>query len=301
MIIPLTPFSLNQPLAVDNSVSTIGCIHKMINKINNIIATINNLELDCNEYTDEQIQLLDSQLRSYINELNEITISHFESVERDILTNKGDIESIQSELNLLSDDFRTLSNSFDNLRIDVNNRITNSNSAMKSYVDLQIQIIKELIDAQNPVIIDCFGKPNKLQTAYNKLFDALMYSNGIGTFQKVLTKIMSFTFSPYVDMGNAQYYTVCTALASTPTNKYINYYLSYSNTSIQISTQNLVTFKDLITNIASCVIMLYKYGMYMSVPSGSTVDFQKALRISFFTTNEYQQVSFNPTFDGSLR
>lgn len=297
----LTKFELYQPAAIDNSLNSYQIIHKLIHEMNLIIDEVNNIDSKANEYTDEQISLLNSQLRSYIDQLNEITIAHFEAVERDILTNSGDIADLQTGLRLLSDDFDLLSASFDNLRIEVNQRITAANAAMKSYVDLQIQIVKELIEAQNPVIIDCFGHPNKLQAAYDNLFNALMYSNGGGTFGSILNKMKNFTYSTYVNMQNVSYYSFVTAMAATPTTRYLNYYLSYTNTSINVSTQQLASFKDVVTNIAACMIMLYKYGVYSGVPTSSLSDFQKALRTAFLAPTEYQPVVFNSTFDVSLR
>lgn len=166
---PLLPFTLNQPLAVDNAISTIGAIHKLIKKINEVIEEVNSIDSKANEYTDSQIELLNNQLRAYINELNEITITHFNNVDNAILSNTHSIEQLE-------DDITALHTSFDNLAISVTEQINTSINAIKSYVDLQIEIVKELIKAQNPEINGYFGRRLTIQNAFDEMKNLMNFN-----------------------------------------------------------------------------------------------------------------------------
>ena len=102
-------------------------------------------------------------------------------------------------------------------------------------------------------------------------------------------------------MQNVSFYSFVTAMANTPSHNRIVYYLSYSYTNLTIYTQKLASFKDLITNIDVCVILLYKYGMFNGVPISATTDFQNTLRNEFFVLSQYEPVTFNPNFNTNLR
>lgn len=294
----LNHFLLSQPLAVDNAISTIAVIHKIKNQINDIIDFINNFETHANEYTDEQITLLKNELQIKFNEV-ETSISN--------LTNRIDIvdsqiEGIYSELttlrNIMNTNFSNINNHINEINTSLTLQIQDNYITLYHYINSQIDMIEQLINTQNPEIIDCFGNKNKLQVAYNNLIDALMYSNGGGTFEKVLNKIKTFSFSTLFDMQNVSYYSFCMAMVNRPTSKRVSYYPTYSFTNLLLYTQNLISFKDLVTNINACAVMIYKYGMYVGVnPS----DLQTAIRNSFFVINQYESVTLNPTLSEELR
>lgn len=258
----LTKFELYQPAAIDNSLNSYQIIHKLIHEMNLIIDEVNNIDTRANEYTDEQISLLNTQLRAYINELNEITIAHFESVERDILTNKGDIADLKTAMNLISGEF-------DALRIDVNELITNSIAALKSYVDLQIQIIMELIEAQNPVILDCYGRPNKLQVAYNDLNRHLIKSIcNSPSFAAFYTYISTYNHSN-VNLTTLNFGDFINTISSIPTTEV---YTFATNLSYGIAAKlslfiNHKTFKELIDNGNSELYFLFR--LIMGIVPGS--------------------------------
>lgn len=299
---PLLPFSLNQPLSVDNAISTIGAIHKLINKINEVIKEINNIDSKANEYTDEQIALLKSELQITFNELETLISSLSGRVDGIDSQIEGIFVELTAMRNIMNTNFNNINNHIDEVNTSLTLQLQNNYVTLYHYIDSQIDMIEQLINAQNPEIIDCFGHKNKLQYAYNNLVDALMYSNGGGTFEKVLNKIKNFTFSTYVNMQNVSFYSFVTAMSNTPSNNRVVYYLNYSNTNLSVYTQKLASFKELITNITSCMIILYKYGKYNNtVPLSESTNFQTALRNEFFVLNQYEPVTFNATLNDNLR
>lgn len=63
----LNHITMFQPSAIDNALSTIQILHKLITQINTIIDEINSIDSRANEYTDEQIKILKDFLVNKIN------------------------------------------------------------------------------------------------------------------------------------------------------------------------------------------------------------------------------------------
>lgn len=293
----LTKFNLYQPAAIDNSLNSYQIIHKLIAKMNDVIDEINNIDSKANEYTDEQINILNTQLRAYINELNDITITHFNNVDSMLLSHTYSIETIENDISALQI-------SFNNLAVSVTEQINTSINAIKSYVDLQIEIVKQLIDAQNPEIIDCFGNKNKLQVAYNNMFSAFKYAHGEGTFKKVLDSMKIFSYSTYIDMSNVSYLQFYTNIKNATINTFYAhiFYQGETITSFCVLPK-LKTFKDLVTNINVAPILIYKYGYYNNtVPSAELTQFASAIRSIFLSDgNQYTPLTLLNTMRASLR
>ena len=65
----LTPFMLTQNIALDNALSTIQVIHQLINKVNDVISELNNINVTANDYTDDQIRKLTEKIDSDLTAL----------------------------------------------------------------------------------------------------------------------------------------------------------------------------------------------------------------------------------------
>ena len=70
----LNHITMFQPSAIDNALSTMQILHKLITQINTIIDEINSIDSKANEYTDEQIKILKDFLVNKINTDIENTI-----------------------------------------------------------------------------------------------------------------------------------------------------------------------------------------------------------------------------------
>lgn len=193
-----TPF---QPNSWDNSLSAITLIHKLANHVNELIKYVNELELEANEYTDEQIAQLNQSLRTYINEIRAEIYETFASINQQILNNTNQIESNRIDINELNEDLDALVSDFSNLRgefaalrIELNHDLYEAVQTMKSYTDLQIEIVKELIEAQNPKIIDRFGYIRTIQESYNSLIDSFNKFVGCVTFNKFTNFFQNYSF-----------------------------------------------------------------------------------------------------------
>lgn len=245
----LTKFNLYQPAAIDNSLNSYQIIHKIIHEMNLIIDEVNNIDSKANEYTDEQINILNTQLRAYINELNDITVTHFNSVDSAILSMNYSIEQLENDISALQI-------SFNNLAVSVTEQINNSINAIKSYVDLQIEIVKKLIEAQNPEVIDCFGHKNKLQSAYNELVSLMFKHDNDITY----TRIQQFFANPNhsafnVPFATLQYAGYFTAVNTMNIRSYD--FITDSSPSYLISLYGKSDFENMVKNHYNFIILLW--------------------------------------------
>lgn len=71
----LNHITMFQPSAIDNALSTMQILHKLITQINTIIDEINSIDSRANEYTDEQINILKDFLVNKINTDIENTVN----------------------------------------------------------------------------------------------------------------------------------------------------------------------------------------------------------------------------------
>ena len=66
----LNHITMFQPSAIDNALSTMQIIHKLISKINDIVDIVNNIDSKANEYTDKQIRILIDKIENEFDEYN---------------------------------------------------------------------------------------------------------------------------------------------------------------------------------------------------------------------------------------
>lgn len=186
----LTPFMLSQNIALDNALSTIQVIHQIISKVNGVIEFVNNLEVNSNKYTDEQIELLHGIVTDELSEVE----SNLKNL---IKTNSNDIANIKSEL------------------VELHSTINELNEDIKSNTDLifsnynvlilKIAELKEYIDSTiNGLTVKVFspvtGYRTNIQTALNDIFN--LYQMDFGNISlKYVNKILE----NIVTIGNVNY------------------------------------------------------------------------------------------------
>lgn len=188
---PLLPFSLNQPLAVDNAISTIGVIHKIIAKMNEVIEEVNNIDSKANEYTDEQIRLLKIELQS-----------KFDDIENEIVLLNGRVDLTNSNLTTLENAFNdfkiAITTSVNQLTINVANLsdyVAQTESMLISYIDNKIDILTHLIETLKGVKV--FGVNGKLTTVQNAIDDCIKLSriNRYDITIKAIKYLMNQTYT----------------------------------------------------------------------------------------------------------
>ena len=186
----LTPFMLSQNIALDNALSTIQVIHQIISKVNGVIEFVNNLEVNSNKYTDEQIELLHGIVKDELSEVE----SNLKNL---IKTNSDDIANIKSELVELHSTIKEL-----NEDIKSNTDLIFSNY---NVLILKIAELKDYIDSFiNGLTVKVFspvtGCRTNIQTALNDIYN--LYQMDFGN---ISLKYVNKIFKNIVTIGNVNY------------------------------------------------------------------------------------------------
>jgi hypothetical protein len=151
-----------QPSAIDNALSTMQILHKLITQINTIIDEINSIDSKANEYTDEQIKILKDFLVNKINTDIENTIKTLteyidnqDEKNYNILNKKIDdvIKQVYIDIAKLKSDLILYIDDNDNkIKVIINevyeelyNLIKNGNDIIYSPVDGNLKSTKEVI------------------------------------------------------------------------------------------------------------------------------------------------------------
>lgn len=191
----LTPFNLTQNISVDNALSTIQVIHQLISKVNNVVDYVNDLEIDANTYTDEQIKLVKEEFNIVKTDL-ETSITNLGNILKgDINVNSEHISELNGKLLLIDSELDKINDRIDSIYIlmDTNYKaLILLINQLKEYVN---SVIKELtVKVYSPVtghymnIQDClvqimnlyqmdFG--NITLSYLNKLFKQSVYISDI--------------------------------------------------------------------------------------------------------------------------
>lgn len=161
----LNHITMFQPSAIDNALSTMQILHKLITQINTVIDEVNSIDSKANEYTDEQINTLkDFLLNKINNDIKTLTkyIDNQDKKNYNILDKKIDdvikqvyidIAKLKSDLILYIDD------NDDKIKVIINevydelfNLIRKGNSAIYSPVDGNLKSTQDaFIDVMNIV------------------------------------------------------------------------------------------------------------------------------------------------------
>lgn len=163
----LNHITMFQPSAIDNALSTMQILHKLIAQINTIIDEINSIDSKANAYTDEQIKILKDFLVNKINTDIENTIKTLteyidnqDEKNYNILNKKIDdvIKQVYIDIAKLKSDLILYIDDNDNkIKVIINevyeelyNLIKNGNDIIYSPVDGTLKSTKEvIIDVMN--------------------------------------------------------------------------------------------------------------------------------------------------------
>lgn len=161
----LNHITVFQPSAIDNALSTIQILHKLISQINTIIDEVNSIDSKANEYTDEQItklkDYLEYKLRSSIIDTNNSLKEYVNTTEEEIvndINNKieklyKDIAILKAELTLYIDDNdNKIKVLIDNMYNELYNLILNGNVIIYSPIDGNLKSVKDTILDINNII-----------------------------------------------------------------------------------------------------------------------------------------------------
>lgn len=226
----LNHITMFQPSAIDNALSTMQILHKLINQINTVIDEVNSIDSKANEYTDEQIELLH---RIINDELSEVE-SNLNNL---IKSNSDDIVNIKTEL------------------IELHNNIKKLNKDIKSNTDLifsnynvlilKIAELKDYIDSViNGLNIKVFspvtGYKTDIQNALNDIYNLYQIDFGnvnLTYIKKLLQNIVVINNVNY-NLLNIKFKHVKDLKTS------LSMFSLYKNTEVKIDVAVKQTFKD---------------------------------------------------------
>jgi hypothetical protein len=219
-----------QPSAIDNALSTMQILHKLITQINTVIDEVNSIDSKANEYTDEQIELLH---RIINDELSEVE-SNLNNL---IKSNSDDIVNIKTEL------------------IELHNNIKKLNEDIKSNTDLifsnynvlilKIAELKDYIDSViNGLNIKVFspvtGYKTDIQNALNDIYNLYQIDFGnvnLTYIKKLLQNVVTVNNVNY-NLLNIKFKHVKDLKTS------LSMFSLYKNTEVKIDVAVKQTFKD---------------------------------------------------------
>ena len=135
----LNHITMFQPSAIDNALSTIQIIHKLINEINKVIDVLNDIDSKANEYTDEQIHKLDSKLTT--------------EYKADI---KYEVDRLNKKIKELND-----------YEIELNEKINNVNNKNRAYTDEKFKTLNDLLNENVKSIYSSLESLRKSLVAYS--------------------------------------------------------------------------------------------------------------------------------------
>lgn len=226
----LNHITMFQPSAIDNALSTMQILHKLINQINTLIDEVNSIDSKANEYTDEQIELLHRIIRDELSEVE----SNLNNL---IKSNSDDIVNIKTEL------------------IELHNNIKKLNEDIKSNTDLifsnynvlilKIAELKDYIDSViNGLNIKVFspvtGYKTDIQNALNDIYNLYQIDFGnvnLTYIKKLLQNVVIINNVNY-NLLNIKFKHVKDLKTS------LSMFSLYKNTEVKIDVAVKQTFKD---------------------------------------------------------
>lgn len=173
------------PLVFDNSLSYYECLCKVVAKINEVIANMENFVEEANKYTDSQIAALDEKITKQLNytivkleaEMKALQDS-VNAIQKDLLQR---MQELETKINLeLAENKAWVTTQINALIDSVNKQITalhemivTCEAEVKAYVDQEIQKVIDMIpEISNPKVVNPItGKLEPLQEVLNFLVD----------------------------------------------------------------------------------------------------------------------------------
>lgn len=138
----LSHITMFQPSAVDNALSTMQIIHKLINEMNIVIDEVNSIDSKANEYTDSKVLELKNQLEGQITLLN----NRVTNLSSDVSTYTELVYEISNLIvqlqTRLTSEIARLDSKIDNNKIELLQSINNTLNLAKNYTDSEINKLK---------------------------------------------------------------------------------------------------------------------------------------------------------------
>ena len=186
----LTKFELYQPAAIDNSLNSYQIIHKLIHEMNLIIDEVNNIDSKANEYTDEQIRALRTEL-----------VIRFDAIEHDLTVLSGRVDLTESDISALNravsdlrqtviDNYTTLDNKIDYEKSELLEQIAYNYNTLLHYIDSKIDVVLQLIESITGIkVYGLNGRVTNIQDALNQIVASLNMSRQFLTYYDLKTYV----------------------------------------------------------------------------------------------------------------
>lgn len=226
----LNHITMFQPSAIDNALSTMQILHKLITQINTVIDEVNSIDSKANEYTDEQIELLHRIIRDELSEVE----SNLNNL---IKSNSDDIVNIKTELIELHNNIKKLNEyikSNTNLIVSNYNVLILKIAELKDYIDSVINGLN--IKVFSPVT----GYKTDIQNALNDIYNLYQIDFGnvnLTYIKKLLQNIVIINNLNY-NLLNIKFKHVKDLKTS------LSVFSLYKNTEVKIDVAVKQTFKD---------------------------------------------------------
>lgn len=169
----LNRYYISQNISIDNALSMNQILHQIVNEIKGIVDFINNLELRANEYTDEQIALLNERLQAQLTTLED-TLKTYTNDKID----EYNAEIINPQLIEIRNTIDTINRTI-NERIDrevgiLNRHINSVESALNKKIDDTKEYLEELIRKGNQLVYSSIsGRKIPIQDTLFEMGNAL--------------------------------------------------------------------------------------------------------------------------------
>ncbi len=164
---------ISQNISIDNALSMNQILHQIVNEIKGIVDFINNLELRANEYTDEQIRLLNERLQAQLETLED-TLKTYTNDKID----EYNAEIINPQLTEIRNTIDTINRTI-NERIDrevgiINRHINSVESTLNKKIDDTKEYLEELIRKGNQLVYSSIsGRKIPIQDTLFEMGNAL--------------------------------------------------------------------------------------------------------------------------------
>ena len=174
----LNRYYISQNISIDNALSMNQILHQIVNEIKGIVDFINNLELRANEYTDEQIALLNERLQAQLETLEQ-TLKTYTNDK----INEYDAEVINPQL-------IEIRNTIDTINRTINARIDNEVGILNRKINSEVSTLNRTIEDTKTYLEDLIKKGM-----------SYVYSSIIGN---VLKQILSYNWNSIDEFKNYQ-------------------------------------------------------------------------------------------------